>query len=108
MRSKGRDSLKKRPYIIPVLGLVIGLCIVAAIWLSSRNGQTFRPNDAHVVLLFDNGRERILDTRSKTVGELIGRLNLHLIDQDVVEPTLDTPIVEDNFRVNIYHARPVT
>jgi uncharacterized protein YabE (DUF348 family) len=39
---------------------------------------------------------------------LVKRLPLNLIPQDVVEPSLDTPIVEDNFRINIYHARPVT
>jgi uncharacterized protein YabE (DUF348 family) len=44
-----------------------------------------------------------------TVGDLLGKLpSLKLIDQDVVEPDKDTPIVEDNFRINVYRARPVT
>ena len=103
-----KERLKQRPYIIPILGLILGLGIVAAIWASRSSGETFRPSDAHVVYLFDSGDRDVLDTRAKTVGELIGRLNLNLIEQDVVEPTLDTPIVEDNFRINIYRARPVT
>ncbi len=90
------------------MGLVLGLLIVAAIWVSRSSGETFRPSDAHVVFLFDSGDRHVLDTRAQTVGELIGRLDLRLIDQDVVEPSLDTPIVEDNFRINIYRARPVT
>lgn len=90
------------------MGLALGLCIVAAIWVSRSSGQTFRPSEARIVFLYDRGQRRILDTKAKTVGELIDRLNLHLIDQDVVEPSRDTPIVEDNFRINIYHARPVT
>lgn len=105
---EGRRYLGRRPYIIPLMGLVLGLCIVAAIWVSHSNGQTFRPSDARIVFLFDRGKRRVLDTKAGTVGELIGRLNLHLIPQDVVEPARDTPIVEDNFRINIYHARPVT
>lgn len=100
--------IKKRPYIIPVLGLVIGLCIVAAIWLSRSSGEAFRPSDTRVVYLFDQGQRHVLGTRAQTVGELVGRLNLNLIDQDVVEPSAETPIVEDNFRINIYRARPVT
>ena len=86
----------------------MGLCIVAAIWVSRSSGQTFRPSDAHVVYLYDAGTSHVLDTKAATVGELVGRLNLQLIKEDVIEPSLDTPIVEDNFRINIYRARPVT
>lgn len=103
-----KERLKQRPYIIPVLGLILGFAIVAAIWASRSSGETFRPSDARVVYLFDSGDRHVLDTRAQTVGELISRLNLNLIEQDVVEPALDTPIVEDNFRINVYRARPVT
>ncbi len=103
-----KERLKQRPYIIPLLGLVLGFGIVAAIWASRSSGEAFRPSDARVVYLFDSGDRHVLDTRAQTVGELISRLNLNLIPEDVVEPTLDTPIVEDNFRINIYRARPVT
>ncbi len=74
----------------------------------SKGGHTYTPSDSHVVFVFDNGKKATVDTKAQTVGQLIQRLNLHLIPEDVVEPALDTPIVEDNFRVNIYHARPVT
>ena len=103
-----KGHIKKRPYIVPLLGLVLGLGVVATIWVTRSSGQTFRPSNAHVVYLFDAGDRQVLDTRAQTVGELISRLNLDLIDQDLIEPTLDTPIVEDNFRINIYRARPVT
>lgn len=76
--------------------------------LAANGGRADKPSDAHVVFLFDNGKQRIIDTKAKTVGELLERLPLHLISQDVVEPSRDTPIPEDNFRVNIYRARPVT
>src|SRR6202007_1716222 len=71
-------------------------------------GRPLQASDSHVVFLFDNGKEQTLDTKAKTVGELVKKLPLHLIEQDVVEPSLDTEIVEDNFRVNVYRARPVT
>ncbi len=102
----GEEQIKRRPYIIPVGGLVLGLLIVGAILIGHRG--FVQPGDAHVVFLTDQGHRTVLDTKAKTVGELVDRLNLNLIAEDVVEPTRDTPIPEDNFRINIYRARPVT
>lgn len=103
-----KERLRQRPYIIPVLGLVLGFGIVVTVWATRGSSETFRPSEARVVYLFDSGDRHVLDTRAQTVRELIGRLDLDLIKEDVVEPSLDTPIVEDNFRINIYRARPVT
>jgi len=103
----GKRHVKKRPYIVPIFGLILGFVIVGAALLGG-SGKTLRPSEAHVVFLFDKGDRTVLDTKAKTVGELLGKLPLNLIIEDVVEPSLDTPIPEDNFRVNIYRARPVT
>lgn len=103
----GRHHIRRRPYILPIFGLLLGALIVGLIFFT-HGGHTYTPSDYHVVFVFDQGQKRTVDTKAATVGELISRMNLHLIPQDVVEPSLDTKIVEDNFRVNIYHARPVT
>ncbi len=102
-----RRHVYRRPYIIPVLGLLAGIAIVGGV-IVSRPSVTLRPSDSHVVYLSDNGTRETLDTKAKTVGELVNKLPLHLIPQDVVEPALNTPIVQDNFRINVYRARPVT
>lgn len=105
---RGRQHVRRRPYFIPMAGLVLGLVIVGLVLLFN-GGKTIHPSDSHVIFLFDKGQQQTLDSRVATVGDLIDKLpSLHLISQDVVEPALDTPIVEDNFRVNIYRARPVT
>jgi resuscitation-promoting factor RpfB len=104
----GRRHIRQRPYLFPVFGLLLGFVIVAAVVYAKGGSHVYRPSDSHVVFLFDSGKKRTIDTKAPNVGELVRRLNLHLIPQDVVEPAPDTPIVEDNFRVNIYHARPVT
>ena len=98
--------IKKRPYILPILGLLIGFLIVL-VAVVARGGDIDSPSESHVVFLYDKGTIQTLDSRSDTVGELINKLHLKLIPQDVVEPSRDTPIVEDNFRINIYRARPV-
>jgi len=98
----------RRPYVIPILGLLLGLAIVGAAILTNGSSPTFRPSSSHVVFLFDNGKQETLDTKATTVGDLVNKLPLNLIPQDVVEPSRDTPIFDDNFRINIYRARPVT
>lgn len=106
-QASGKHHIKQRPYIVPIFGLVLGFVIVGAVLLGG-NGLPLRPSDAHVVYLFDGKDRKVIDTKAKTVGDMMGKLSLNLIPQDVVEPSLDTPIPEDNFRVNIYRARPVT
>jgi len=103
----GKRHIKQRPYILPIFGLVLGFIIVGAALLGGGN-RALRPSDAHVVFLFDGKDRQVVDTKAKTVGDMVNKLPLHLIPEDVVEPSLDTPIPEDNFRVNVYRARPVT
>jgi hypothetical protein len=104
----GRRHIQKRPYLLPIAGFLLGIAIVAAA-VYAHGGRPVPVTDSHVVFLFDNGgKSQTLDTKAKTVEELVNKLPLHLIPEDVVEPSQDTQIVEDNFRVNIYRARPVT
>src|SRR3989344_297640 len=102
-----KRQIKERPYIVPIFGLLLGFVIVGAAILGG-SGKSLRPSDAHVVFLYDSGDRIVVDTKAATVGDMIGKLPLNLIAEDVIEPSLDTPIPEDNFRVNIYRARPVT
>lgn len=107
-KDSGDQHIKRRPYLAPLLGILIGFMIVI-VALASHSTKVLRPSDAHVVFLFEGSHRQVLDTKEKTVGDLINKLpSLKLIDQDVVEPALSTPIVEDNFRINIYRARPVS
>src|SRR3990167_7686131 len=106
---EGRQHIRRRPQLIPIV--VFGFAVLAAVAISvvllSRGGDNLRPSGAHVVFLFDSGKRQTLDTKANTVGELLSKLDIKLIPQDVVEPSLSEPIPEDNFRINIYRARPV-
>lgn len=97
----------KRPYLVPVIGMLIAGLIVLGV-TQLRGSASQRPYDSHIVFVFDGGKRQTIDTKATTVGTLVARMPLHLIPQDVVEPSLDTKIVEDNFRINVYRARPVT
>lgn len=107
VHQSGKRHIIRRPYILPIIGLLLGGSIVLAAVLTHGN-QVFKPSSSHVVFLFDQGKQETLDTKAATVGDLVNKLHLNLIPQDVVEPSRDTPIFNDNFRINIYRARPVT
>lgn len=107
LKRPAKLGLEDRPYILPIIGLVLGVLLVGVV-LFFGDRQDIRPSSSHVVFVSDNGRKETVNTRAPTVGDLVKKMPLKLISQDVVEPSLDTPIVEDNFRINIYRARPVT
>ncbi len=107
LKRPGRFGLAGRPYLLPVFGLVLGVLAVGVVIFSGGH-ENFRPSASHVVFIFDNGKQNTVSTKLDTVGSLVQKLPLNLIPQDVVEPSVKTEIVEDNFRINIYRARPVT
>src|SRR5690606_12775425 len=60
-----------------------------------------------VVRLYVDGKEQIVPTRADTVADLLERLDIKVVEKDIVEPALDTEITADNFEVNLYKARSV-
>lgn len=99
--------LKNHPIMVPIVTLLALLFISGLIFIIVGD-QTVGAGDSHVVILTDNKKKETLPTRATNVGDLLKRLNLKLNNGDVVEPSVNTAIVEDNFRVNIYRAQPVT
>lgn len=100
-------NLRHHPFVVPVLTFLV-LFFVSLVAFVAFNGRTVTASDSHIVIFNNNKNVETLPTRAGTVGDLLKRLNITLNEGDVVEPTVDTPIVEDNFRVNLYRARPVT
>lgn len=100
-------NLHKHPLVIPVVTFLV-LFIVSLVAFVSFGATTLQPGDSRVVSVYADGKSQTLPTRAKTVGDLLNRLNIKVGDGDVVEPGLDTQILDDNFSVNVYRARPVT
>ena len=88
--------------------LVIFSFVFFSFSLVVANGQTVGPSDSHVVSLFVDGQESSVSTRASNVDEFIKKANIQVGSNDLVEPSRDTRIVDDNFNVNVYRARPVT
>jgi uncharacterized protein YabE (DUF348 family) len=100
---------KKPLFTIPfAMAMILALIVMVGFLLSSRGDPTFQPSDSRVVVINYDKHEQTVPTKAKTVGELMQRLDIKLNEGDVVEPSKDTEIAGDNFRINIYRAVPVT
>lgn len=99
--------LKNHPFVVPITTFIVLFFVTMAAFIVL-NGRPVTASDSHVVKLSVDGKQQVIPTRATTVGDLLQRTKLTLHDGDIVEPTQDTPILDDNFRVNIYRAKPVT
>ena len=59
------------------------------------------------ITIVDNKEKMNIETRSKTIAQVLEEQNIYLKPEDIVEPTLDTPI-EKGIQINIKRAKPVT
>lgn len=87
---------------------VLLLLTVLGLLIFNGGSPTLQPIDSNIVILSHDDEEQTIPTRARTVGELLERQGITLNEGDVVEPSLDTEIVSDNFRVNVYRGVPVT
>lgn len=97
----------KHPFMVPVVTFIV-LSFVTMAGYVLIGGRTVGPEDAHVVQLSLDGKKQTIPTRASTVDEFLKRAEVVLEEGDVVEPALTSEIVDDNFRINVYRARPVT
>ena len=95
----------RHPFAVPVATL-FGLVLITGGLLLFFNRKTAAIDPNVVVISYDR-QQQIVSSAEPTVGGLLDKLELKLNEGDVVEPALDTPIQQDDFRINIYRAVPV-
>ncbi len=106
---KARKIAKHPLFAVPVMTfMVLLLVVVAGIVIFTGGHPKLRASDSHIVIVSYDKQEQTVPTRASTVGDLLSKLGITLNKGDVVEPSADTAIEEDNFRVNVYRATPVT
>ena len=92
--------------------LFIGAVVVGGALLlvlsTTHTSTTFRPYTSYIVIIKHDGGTETVPTSQPTIGALLNKLDIRVGPHDRVEPSLDTPIAQDNLRVNIYRAVPVT
>ncbi len=100
----------RHPFGLPV-AVFFGLLVVGSAALAfafMHQTATFRPSSNYIAIISYDHQSRVVPTKEQTVGELLDKLDVPVGKRDRVEPSLDTTIVQDNFRINIYRALPVT
>jgi len=65
-------------------------------------------SDEHFVTIYDSGESLTVKTNAKTVEEALKRAKIEVEKFDKTDPSLETEINSDNFKINIYRAKPVT
>ncbi|HSX29598.1 MAG TPA: ubiquitin-like domain-containing protein [Candidatus Saccharimonadales bacterium] len=94
---------------VPLITITsLGLLTGVGIFLLGNTTPELKATDTHVVIINHDNTEQAVPTREKTVSSVLQRFNIPVHDGDVVEPALDTEVVTDNFRINVYRAVPVT
>lgn len=65
------------------------------------------PNQKFIAIVKHDSAEQKVPTDARTVGELLGRLNVQIGPHDRVEPATDQAIDTDNMLINVYRSAPV-
>lgn len=100
---------KKPLFTVPLATFMVLLLVVTVgIAIVTGGHPTRKERDPNVVVVNYDKKERTIPTDAKNVGQLLERLDIKLKEGDVVEPSKETEIASDNFRVNVYRAVPVT
>src|SRR5687767_6933833 len=100
----------KKPLLtVPIATFMVLLLLVMVGFLVTGGGNPqLRGKNPNVVVVTYDKQERTIPTDARTVGELLKRLDIKIAEGDVVEPSQNTEIASDNFRVNVYRAVPLT
>jgi uncharacterized protein YabE (DUF348 family) len=64
-------------------------------------------HDGRLITIHDRGTEKVILTHARTVGDALQEAHVSVVDEDQVEPKLDSQLVATDYTVNIYRARPV-
>lgn len=101
--------LSRHTFAIPVatfVGLVL-LAVVGNLVLSQLTSDNKVHADTRVVIISYDNQKRVVPTEPQTVAQLLKKLDITIHPGDVVEPDSSTKILQDNFRINVYRAKPV-
>ena len=103
--------LHRHPFGLPIavfFGLLALSGIILLVLSTTHTTATFHPDTSYLVIISHDHEKQTVPTREPTVGALLKKLGIPVGSRDRVEPSVDSEIAQDNLRVNIYRAVPVT
>lgn len=98
----------RHPFAVPVFVFIfLLLATVAGLAVFALTGNSLAPDGTDIVIISHDHQTQVVPSHEPTVRALLAKLQISINQGDVVEPALDTPIHQDDFRINIYRATPV-
>lgn len=94
------------PVFVPLITFIV-LLLVSLAGYSFFTRDQVRTSDALIVIVNHDDVERIVPSRPTSVGDLLKKLDIGMREGDIVEPAADVQIKQDDFRINVYRAKPV-
>lgn len=95
--------MKRTTRVALILGAIVSIAGLAGINTNVRA----QSNDKRLMTVYDRNTQSSFLTDKKTIGEALKDKGVELDARDTVEPSRDEELVADDYRVNIYRARPV-
>jgi len=95
-----------KPFLYPIVLLILCLIGFLIFWIYSSKTIT-NPVNSKIVIINHDGQTVYIPTRISTVGGILSNLNIKINEGDVVAPSINTQINQDDFRINVYRGRPV-
>ena len=99
----------KHPFAVPFFTFAaLAVLVMGAYGIAKLTNALPSENDANIVIISYDGKKQTVPSKQTTVSELLDKLDIPVNQGDVVEPAVNTQIDQDQFRINVYRAVPVT
>ncbi len=104
--SKSELPVINKPFLYPLILLFI--CIIGFVFFWIYSSKTITtPVDSKIVIISHDENTIYVPTKVSTVGGILTSLDIKINQGDVVAPSLDTQINQNDFRIHVYRGRPV-
>lgn len=107
-RAKQRGPFHRHPLMVPLATFLLLLtAAVGGVLLLGGTDKVVATDSLITTISHDHEEQTVPVHENITVGALLAKLKIPVNSGDVVEPSVDTAINQDEFRVNVYRAVPV-
>ncbi len=101
-------QLRQHPLTLAVvIFALLTIFSVLGFWIFGGRGYKLPPKDRYIVIVSHDGQKQVVPTKEPNVGALLKKLSIIINPGDVVEPSVKAPINQEQYRINIYRAKPV-
>jgi uncharacterized protein YabE (DUF348 family) len=101
MLSRRITKLRYVTFLLVVTIFTVTACIQRA------DAAGLNESNERLITIHDRGNERVVLSSAATVADALSEADIHLDDNDAVEPARSQKLTSSSYTINIYRARPV-